>query len=87
MGRIEKTVTKVGTNNIVVITSVNGISCNTTARVKPCNADKLINALISVNIPVTFSRPIITVTNIENGVITTKIIEDMVTITAGCSGA
>ena len=87
MGRIEKTVTKVGTNNIVVVTSVNGVNCNTTARVKPCNADKLINALISVNIPVTFSRPIITVTNIENGVITTKIIEDMVTITAGCSGA
>lgn len=86
MERIEKTIIKVGTNNIDVVTTINGIKCNTTARVKPCNADKLINALISANIPVTISRPVITTTNIGNGIITTKIMEDMITITAGCSG-
>ncbi len=86
MERIEKIITKVENNNIEIVTSINGIKCNTTARVKPCNVDKLVNALISVNIPITISRPITTVTNIENGVITTKVAEDMITITAGCSG-
>lgn len=86
MERIEKTITKIGTNNIEIVTGVNGVSCNTSARVKPHNVDKLVNALISVNIPVTISRPITHVTNIENGIITTKVIEDMITITAGCSG-
>ena len=86
MERSKKTLTKIENTNINIVTAINGIKCNTTARVKPCNADKLINALISVNIPVTISRPVITTTNIENGIITTNIIEDMITITAGCSG-